>query len=66
MWYNSQEAQCPITFIDGYSNYLQVDGYAANGKMNAKLAGCMAKARRKFIDAKTEKGKTKQIKRMWY
>ncbi|MFT5760615.1 MAG: transposase, partial [Alteromonadaceae bacterium] len=46
-------------FLDGYSNYLQVDGYAAYGKTNAILAGCMAHARRKFIDAKTAQGKSK-------
>ena len=58
-YHNSRAAQCPITFLDGYSNYLQVDGYAAYGKTNAILAGCMAHARRKFIDAKTAQGKSK-------
>jgi transposase len=58
-YHNSRAAQCPITFLDGYSNYLQVDGYAAYGKTNAILAGCMAHARRKFIDAKTAQGKNK-------
>ncbi len=32
-YHNSRATQCPITFLDGYSNYLQVDGYAAYGKM---------------------------------
>ena len=58
-YHNSRAAQCPITFLDGYSNYLQVDGYAAYGKTTAILAGCMAHARRKFIDAKTAQGKKK-------
>jgi len=58
-YHNSRAAQCPITFLDGYSNYLQVDGYAAYGKTTAILAGCMAHARRKFIDAKTAQGKNK-------
>jgi transposase len=58
-YHNSRAAQCPITFLDGYSNYLQVDGYAAYGKTKAILAGCMAHARRKFIDAKTAQGKNK-------
>ena len=58
-YHNSRAAQCPITFLDGYSHYLQVDGYAAYGKTNAILAGCMAHARRKFIDAKTAQGKNK-------
>ena len=56
-YHNSRAAQCPITFLDGYSNYLQVDGYAAYGKTDAILAGCMAHARRKFIDAKIATGK---------
>ena len=58
-YHNSRAAQCPIVFLDGYSNYLQVDGYAAYGKTNAILAGCMAHARRKFIDAKTAQVKSK-------
>lgn len=56
---NSRAAQCPITFLDGYSNYLQVDGYIAYEKTAAILAGCMAHARRKFFDAKTAQGKSK-------
>jgi transposase len=56
---NSRAAQCPITFLDGYANYLQVDGYIAYEKTAAILAGCMAHARRKFIDAKTAQGKNK-------
>ena len=26
---NSRSARCPITFLDCYSNYLQVDGYVS-------------------------------------
>ena len=58
-YHNSRAAQCPINFLEGYSDYLQVDGYAAYGKTEAILAGCMAHARRKFIDAKTAQGKSK-------
>ena len=56
---NSRAAQCPIDFLEGYNDYLQVDGYAAYGKTDAILAGCMAHARRKFIEAKTAQGKSK-------
>jgi len=56
---NSRAAKCPITFLAGYSNYLQVDGYIAYEKTDAILAGCMAHARRKFIDVKTAQGKNK-------
>jgi len=56
---NSRAAKCPITFLDGYSNYLQVDGYICYEKTDAILAGFMAHARRKFIDAKTAQSKNK-------
>jgi transposase len=59
---NNRAAQCPITFLDGYADYLQVDGYAAYERTDAKLAGCMAHARRKFTDAKTVQGKNKASK----
>lgn len=43
-----------------YSGYLQVDGYAGYDDLNAELAGCMAHARRKFVEAQRAqlKGKT--------
>jgi transposase len=56
---NSRAAQFPIDFLEGYNDYLQVVGYAAYGKTDAILAGCMAHARRKFIEAKTAQGKSK-------
>jgi len=56
---NSRAAQCPISFLNGYANYLQVDGYIAYEKIDTTLAGCMAHARRKFIEAKQAQGKKK-------
>jgi transposase len=58
-YHNSRAASCVVDYLDGYNGYLQVDGYAAYGKTEAILAGCMAHARRKFIDAKTAQGKNK-------
>jgi transposase len=61
-YHNSRAATCVVDYLDGYDGYdgyLQVDGYAAYGKTEATLAGCMAHARRKFIDAKTVQGKKK-------
>ncbi|GAW95456.1 IS66 family transposase [Colwellia marinimaniae] len=58
-YHNSRAAACVVDYLDGYDGYLQVDGYAAYGKTEAILAGCMAHARRKFIDAKTVQGKNK-------
>ncbi len=58
-YHNSRAAPCVVDYLDGYQGYLQVDGYAAYGKTDAKLAGCMAHARRKFTDAKAVQGKNK-------
>jgi len=58
-YHNSRAATCVVDYLEGYDGYLQVDGYAAYGKTEAILAGCMAHARRKFIDAKTGQGKNK-------
>ncbi|PCI53441.1 MAG: IS66 family transposase [Gammaproteobacteria bacterium] len=58
-YHNSRAAVCVVDYLEGYHGYLQVDGYAAYGKTKATLAGCMAHARRKFIDAKTVQGKNK-------
>lgn len=46
----SRAGGCPKAFLGGYTGYLQVDSYAAYASTNATLAGCMAHARRKFID----------------
>ncbi|MDO6721621.1 IS66 family transposase, partial [Psychrosphaera sp. 1_MG-2023] len=56
---NSRAASCVVDYLDGYSGYLQVDGYQVYEKTNASLAGCWAHARRKFIEAKQVQGKKK-------
>jgi len=58
-YHNSRAANCVVDYLDGYEGYLQVDGYAAYGRTDAILAGCIAHARRKFIEAKTAQGKHK-------
>ena len=58
-YHNSRAASCVVNYLDGYQGYLQVDGYSPYGKTTAKIAGCMAHARRKFVDAKTAQGKNK-------
>lgn len=52
--------QCAIDYLDGFTGYLQVDGYVGYEKTTAKLVGCWAHARRKFKEAQTTqpKGKT--------
>ncbi len=57
---NSRAGQCPIDYLQGYTQYLQVDGYAGYEQTAAHLVGCWAHARRKFVDAQKiqPKGKT--------
>lgn len=61
----SREGACPKAFLGGYKGYLQVDGYAAYASTNATLAGCMAHARRKFIDAQKIQPKGKVGRADW-
>lgn len=59
-YHPSRAASCPKGFLGNYSGYLQVDGYAGYNDLDAELVGCMAHARRKFVDAQRAqlKGKT--------
>ena len=61
----SRAAACPKEFLSGYQGYLQVDGYAAYESTGAALAGCMAHARRKFIDAQKVQVKGKVGRADW-
>jgi transposase len=61
----SRAAACPKEFLSGYKGYLQVDGYAAYESTSATLAGCMAHARRKFIDAQKVQVKGKVGRADW-
>ena len=47
----SRAARCPVTFLNGFTGYLQVDGYAAYQSTSAELVGCWAHVRRMFKDA---------------
>lgn len=59
-YHPSRAATCPKDFLGNYSGYLQVDGYTGYSDLDAELAGCMAHARRKFVEAlrAQPKGKT--------
>ena len=48
----SRSGQCARDYLDGYEGYLQVDGYAGYAQTEARLVGCWAHARRKFVEAK--------------
>ncbi len=48
----SRSQKHPITFLNGFSGYLQTDGYAGYNKVpHVKQLGCLAHARRYFTDA---------------
>jgi len=57
---SGRAGQCAVDYLDGYTGYLQVDGYAGYEKTAATLVGCWAHARRKFKEAQVAqpKGKT--------
>ncbi|MDX8381739.1 MAG: IS66 family transposase [Ghiorsea sp.] len=54
--------QCAVDYLQGFSGYLHVDGYAGYEKTTATLVGCWAHARRKFMEAKTAQPKGKSGK----
>lgn len=58
----SRAGQCAVDFLDGYSGYLQCDGYVGYEQTLATLVGCWAHARRKFIEAKQAQPKGKSGK----
>jgi transposase len=66
-FHESRASQCAIDFLQGYSGYLQVDGYQAYASTDAILSGCWTHARRKFKEADIVqgKGKPKAGKAMW-
>jgi len=72
MWLYATGADSPqatITgsadFLDGYSGYLQVDGYQGYEQTQATLVGCWAHARRKFMEAKKGAGSKGSGKADW-
>ena len=62
---NNRSGQCAKDYLRGFKGALQVDGYVGYEKTDATLAGCMAHARRKFIEAKTVQVKGKTGKADW-
>ena len=49
----NRKAENPIEFLNGFKGYLQTDGYAAYDLVpNITRVGCLAHARRKFVETK--------------
>jgi len=61
----SRAGKCAVDYLQGYSGYLQVDGYVGYEQTQTTLVGCWAHARRKFTDAKTAQGKKPSGKADW-
>ncbi len=55
----SRSGSCAVNYLNGFNGYLQADGYAGYEQVDADLIGCMAHARRKFVEAKTAQPKNK-------
>ncbi|BCD99865.1 IS66 family transposase [Marinagarivorans cellulosilyticus] len=64
-YHPSRAASCPKSFLGDYSGYLQVDGYAGYHNLKVELVGCMAHARRKFIEAQRAQPKGKTGRADW-
>jgi len=62
----SRAGTVPKRLLAGYTGYLQTDGYEGYGAVVGENAithvGCMAHARRRFVDAVKAQGKSKQKK----
>ena len=51
----TRSSSCQIKFLEGFSGYLQTDGYSGYNKVeNVKRLYCLAHIRRKFFDIVTE------------
>ena len=61
----SRSGHCATAYLDGYGGYLQVDGYAGYEQTPATLVGCMAHARRKFIEAQVAQKNKQSGKAQW-
>lgn len=55
----SRAGSCAVNYLKGFEGYLQADGYKGYEQVDADLIGCMAHARRKFVDAQTAGPKNK-------
>lgn len=55
----SRAGSCAVNYLEGFDGYLQADGYAGYEQVDAALIGCMAHARRKFVEAQTAEPKNK-------
>jgi len=55
----SRAGSCAVSYLQEFNGYLQADGYKGYEQVDAELIGCMAHARRKFVEAQTAEPKNK-------
>ncbi len=55
----SRAGSCAVNYLEVFDGYLQADGYKGYEQVDAELIGCMAHARRKFVDAQNAEPKNK-------
>jgi len=58
-YHPSRAGSCAVDYLKGFDGYLQADGYKGYEQVDAELIGCMAHARRKFVEAQTAEPKNK-------
>ena len=58
-YHASRAGRCAVDYLQGFNGYLQADGYKGYEQVDAELIGCMAHARRKFVEAQTAQPKNK-------
>ncbi len=61
----SRAGSCAVNYLKEFNGYLQADGYKGYEQVDAELIGCMAHARRKFIEAQTAQPKNKSGRADW-
>lgn len=61
----SRAGRSAAEYLSGYNGYLQVDGYAGYEQTQATLVGCLAHARRKFVEAQKAQQPGKTGKAHW-
>nr|WP_287413353.1 IS66 family transposase [Pseudodesulfovibrio sp.] len=61
----SRAGACAVNYLKGFDGILQADGYAGYKQVDTTLIGCMAHARRKFVDAQTAQPKNKTGRADW-
>lgn len=55
----SRAGQCAVDYLQGFNGIVQADGHKGYDKLDTPLIGCMAHARRKFIEAQKKQPKNK-------